>query len=290
MDMLLCFEAVARHKSFTQAAEELCLTQSAVSKKIAGLESYFSTKLFHRNHRSITLTQGGQDILTSIEEGLTQLQLGLNKALPESNDPHLTISASVSFAYFWLIPRLEKFKILHPDIQVNVISSDRPVDFKKDGSEIAILFGDGQWQDLQSNKLVDEIIHVVASPAYLSKHEKITFENLTAHSLIQLKEGVQISDGIDWDKWMLHHKMSGKSQRQGPVFNSYPMVLQAVEAGQGLGLGWHYAVEDKLRSGTLISVFEEPLRTQNGYYLAVRKFDDLSLNARKFRDWILSER
>ncbi len=289
MDLLLCFEAVSRHGSFTLAAEELCLTQSAVSKKISALETQLSTKLFERMHRAIRLTEDGRKILHQVEASLLQLNEGLKPYFPQPDQKRITVSASVSFAYFWLIPKLEKFYNLYPDIEVNVISSDTPVDLKKDGSDIAILFGDGEWPDMQSDQLVQEVIYVVASPAYMDRYDKISPANLSDHTLIHLKGGVQIHDGVNWDKWMHAYQVAHKPLRQGPAFNSYPLVLQAVEAGRGLGLGWDYAIQEKIDKGQLCRVFEEPLKTSNGYYLVSSSQADLSRPTRQFKEWIISE-
>ncbi|MTI09973.1 LysR substrate-binding domain-containing protein [Curvivirga aplysinae] len=289
MELLVCFEAVARHNSFTIAAEELCLTQSAVSKKISALETFLSTKLFKRMHRSIQLTEDGQVVLNHVDESLTQLNEGLKTYFPSSGQMRITVSASVSFSYFWLIPKIEKFYALHPDIEVNVISSDTPVDFKKDGSDIAILFGEGAWPELTYEKLVDEVVYVVASPTYLEKFESIQLDDLSNHILVHLKDGVQIFGGVNWDKWMKKFQPSKMPQRQGPTFNSYPLVLQAVEAGRGLGLGWDYSVEEKIAAGQLCKVSDQSVETSMGYYLVSSIDTELNWPVQQFKKWIISE-
>ena len=170
LDLLHTFEAVARHRSFTLAAEELCLTQSAVSRQIKTLEDALSMRLFRRLHRAIEVTPEGQRLFESVTRAMEDVSTCLAEFGAAAKVPQITVCASVAFAWFWLMPRLERFGALQPDIDLRVLATDQPVLPGTGEVDVAILFGSGQWEGLETQLLFGERVYPVCSPAYLRDH------------------------------------------------------------------------------------------------------------------------
>lgn len=146
LDLFNSFEAVARHRSFTVAADELCLTQSAVSRQVKALEDALGLQLFRRLHRAIDLTPEGQRLFETVTRGLDDISACLTALGAARKAPQITVSASVAFAWFWLMPRLERFGALQPDVDLRVLATDQPVLPGSGEVDVAILFGSGRWE------------------------------------------------------------------------------------------------------------------------------------------------
>jgi LysR family transcriptional regulator, glycine cleavage system transcriptional activator len=238
LDLLHSFEAVARHRSFTLAADELCLTQSAVSRQIKALEEALGLRLFRRMHRAIEPTPEGQRLFESVTRGLDDLSVCLAALGASRKAAQITVCASVAFAWFWLMPRLERFGALQPDIDLRVLAADQSVLPGTGEVDVAILFGSGQWEGLESRLLFGERVYPVCSPAYLRDHPALhRAEDLLDQTLLHLEYGKPSFGGVDWRSWLLRQGVNGQPVRRGLRFNSYPMVLQAAEAGHGVALG-----------------------------------------------------
>lgn len=290
LDLFHTFEAVARHRSFTRAADELCLTQSAVSRQIRVLEDALGLQLFRRLHRAIDVTSEGQRVLDSVTRGLDDLAACLAALGAGTKAPQITVSASVAFAWFWLMPRLERFGALQPDVDLRVLATDQPVLPGTGEVDVAILFGAGQWEGLEARLLFGEQVYPVCSPVYLRDHPVLLRpEDLLDQTLLHLDYGKGSFSGVDWRTWLLRQGVIGQPVRRELRFNSYPMVLRAAEAGHGVALGWSYVTDPLLAEGRLICPVNRRVETQDGYYLCA------SINAvhppavTAFLDWISGE-
>ena len=198
------FEAVARHRSFTLASDELCLTQSAVSRQIKALEDALGLRLFDRLHRAIDMTVEGQRLFESVTRGLDDISACLAALGATTNAPQITVSASVAFAWFWLMPRLERFGALQPDVDLRVLATDQPVLPGTGEVDVAVLFGAGQWEGLQARLLFGERVYPVCSPAYLRAHPALHRpEDLMDQTLLHLEYGKPSFGGVDWRAWLL---------------------------------------------------------------------------------------
>ncbi len=162
------FEVVARHGSVTQAADELCLTQSAVSRQIKTLETELGQALFVRFHRGIALTDDGRLLFDAVRTGLDGLSVAVSLFKAASAFPQITVAASVSFSYYWLMPRLEGFSALYPNVDLRMLASDQKPDLRRDGADVAVLQGDGQWDGINAKLLFGEKVYPVCSPSYLA--------------------------------------------------------------------------------------------------------------------------
>ena len=290
LDLFRTFEAVARHLSFTNAASELCLTQSAVSRQIAALEQQTGIGLFRRLHRAIQLTPAGQQLLEATSDGLDQIQGCLTLLGSAARAPHITVSATVAFAWFWLMPRLNQFSADHPGVDIRVLATDTPVLPGQDDVDVAILFGSGQWEGITSGLLFRERVYPVCSPRFLSEHPGlIRPEDLVCQTLLHLDIDRSAPDPVDWQRWLASQGITGQPVLPGLRFNSYPMVLQAAEAGRGVALGWSYIVDPIVASGRLIQPMGGTMETRNGYYLSTSSEAARPPELEEFLGWIATE-
>lgn len=290
LDLLHTFEAVARHRSFTLAADELCLTQSAVSRQIKALEEALGLQVFRRLHRTVDLTAEGQHLFGSVTRGLDDISACLAALGAATKAPQITVCASVAFAWFWLMPRLERFGALQPDVDLRVLATDQPVLPGTGEVDVAVLFGAGQWEGLQSRLLFGERVYPVCSPAYLRAHPALHRpEDLLDQTLLHLEYGKPSFGGVDWRTWLLRQGVNGQPVRRGLRFNSYPMVLQAAEAGHGVALGWSYVTDPLLAEGRLVCPVDRTLETRDGYYLCTSNSGMKSHGISAFMEWIGAE-
>ncbi len=290
LDLFHTFEAVARHRSFTLAAGELCLTQSAVSRQIKTLEDALGLRLFRRLHRAIEVTAEGERLFGSVTRGLEDISDCLAALGAVAKASQITVSASVAFAWFWLMPRLERFGTLQPDVDLRVLATDQQVLPGTGDVDVAILFGSGKWDGLDARLLFGERVYPVCSPAYLRDHPEVHRpEDLLDQTLLHLEYGKPSFGGVDWRSWLLRQGVNGQPVRRGLRFNSYPMVLQAAEAGHGVALGWSYVTDPLLAEGRLICPVDRTLETRDGYYLCTSSTAALAPGIRAFLDWISDE-
>ncbi len=290
LELFHTFEAVARHRSFTRAADELCLTQSAVSRQIKTLEDALGLRLFRRLHRAIEVTAEGQRLVEAVTRGLDDISNCLAAIGAATRTPQITVCASVAFAWFWLMPRLERFGALQPDVDLRVLATDQPVLPGTGDVDVAILFGAGKWEGLEARLLFGERVYPVCSPAYRRDHPLLHRpEDLLDQTLLHLEYGKPSFGGVDWRTWLLRQGVGGQPVRRGLRFNSYPMVLEAAQAGQGVALGWSYITDPLLADGRLVCPVDRTVETQEGYYVCASKETDQLSGIVSFMDWISDE-
>lgn len=290
LSLFQTFEVVARRSSFTLAADEMCLTQSAVSRQIRALEDQLGLRLFRRLHRAIALTTDGQQLYEAVTRGLEQINGCVDRLRAASENPQITVSASVAFSYFWLMPRLERFSAQHPDFDLRVLATDQKVDLRQEGVDVAILYGNGQWEGARTRQLFGERVYPLCSPAYLRAHPELRApSDLLDQTLLHLDGGGNIWGGVDWRVWLMTQGVTGQPVRRGVRLNSYPMIVQAAEAGRGVALGWSYITDAMLAEGRLVCPVGKSLETREGYYVgALEKTADAPATA-SFLQWIMGE-
>ncbi|MBZ0127848.1 MAG: LysR family transcriptional regulator [Rhodobacteraceae bacterium] len=290
LSQLHTFEAVSRRKSFTAAADELCLTQSAVSRQIKALEENLGLPLFQRKHREIDLTIEGRMLFGAVTRGLDEIAQCVSELRLAGETPQITVAASVAFAYYWLMPRLERFSARHPDIDLRVLATDQQVDLQLGDVDIAVLYGDGHWSGIETRRLFGERVYPVCSPRYLRDHpELLRPADCLDQTLLHLDGGGNIWGAVDWQVWLAHQGVIGQPVRRGISLNSYPMVLQAAEAGRGIALGWSYITDAMLADGRLICPVGEPLETRSSYYIGALTSGVANPAIAGFFQWMLEE-
>ncbi|MET0220881.1 MAG: transcriptional regulator GcvA [Tardiphaga sp.] len=282
---LRAFEAAARHLSFTQAAVELNVTQTAISHQIRRLEDELGTRLFVRQNRALALTPQGRDYLPGIRAAFNDLRSATDR-LKRKDDAHvLTISTLASLAAKWLLPRLSAFQQAHPDIDVRITTSTELVDFKRGDVDAAIRYGRGRWPGLRADWLTADHLFPVCSPALLEGRRALHRpEDLAGHTLLH-------STGYDddWRLWLTAAGLPGDVLKQpGLTFDLIFMTLQAAIDGLGVAIGRSTFVEGDLASGRLVTPFDIRLPADAGFYLVAPQASSDVRKLRVFRDWMLA--
>ncbi|WP_171054520.1 LysR substrate-binding domain-containing protein [Roseovarius arcticus] len=290
LSQLHTFEAVARRMSFTTAADELCLTQSAVSRQIKSLETNLGQPLFRRRHRAIELTREGRLLLDAVTRGLDEISQCISSLRSASEAPQITVAASVAFSYYWLMPRLERFAERCPEVDLRVLATDQKVDLGQGDADVAVLYGDGGWDGIETRRLFGERVYPVCSPGYLRAHPEMQSPgDVLDQTLLHLDGGGTIWGAVDWRVWLARQGVTGQPLRRGIRLNSYPMVLQGAEAGRGVALGWSYITDAMLATGRLICPVDRPIETTNSYYIgaSLKRLSDPAVAG--FLEWIMDE-
>ncbi len=283
LNALKAFEAAARHLSFTRAAEELFVTQAAVSHQIKSLEENFGLKLFRRRNRSLLLTEEGQSYFLDIKDIFVSLSDATEKLLARSAKGALTVSLQPSFAIQWLVPRLMKFSELYPDIDVRIKAVDLDEGSLTDDVDVAIYYGRGNWPSLRANKLHTEYLIPVCSPLLLNGAKPLSQpDDLRYHTLLH------DTSRKDWKAWVKQGELGSVNVNQGPIFSHSSMVLQAAIHGQGVALGHSVLAQPELDAGRLVCPFNQVLVSKNAYYLVCHENQADLGKISAFRDWMLA--
>lgn len=284
MSLLLAFEAAARHCSFTRAADELALTQSAVSRQVQALESLLEVPLFKREGRRIELTAAGALYQHELAAALSRIRSATLQTIAfNSQSGTLHLAVLPTFGSKWLLPRLKDFYAGHPGIQVHIHSRIVHSDLSSAASEMdAIIFaGAGNWPGYITHELVSEELIVIASPEAVSAQASIKPIEIAKHALLNV-----VTRPHAWSQWFEKKELDHRAMRLGPSFELTSHLIQAVVAGIGVGLVPRILVQDEIDNGDLIELFD-PVSSDRSYYLAYQhRYQNLpSLVA--FREWLL---
>ncbi|MHB2247761.1 transcriptional regulator GcvA [Pseudomonas fitomaticsae] len=281
---LRAFECAARHLSFTRAAEELNVTQTAISHQIRRLEDELGVRLFMRLKDGLALTEEGNAYLPGIRSAFLELRYSTEKLLESSNNSVLTISTLVSVASKWLLPRLPSFREAHPQIDVRISASTELVDFRKGGIDAAIRYGDGNWPGLRADWLMSDEIFPVCSPRLLTGDKPLkTPADLAHHPLLQVS-GLTANDWNDWLHAAGQPPLKAKGSRL--TFDLAMMAVQSAIDGQGVCIGRSTYVDDDLRAGRLVAPFDLRLKSDSGFYLVTPHDQAESKKIVAFRGWL----
>ncbi|MBU2918639.1 transcriptional regulator GcvA [Psychrosphaera sp. F3M07] len=282
LNSLKAFEAAARNLSFTKAAEELFVTQAAISHQIKLLEEHLSMKLFMRRNRSLLLTEEGQSYYLDIKDIFAHLYEATERLLTRGAKGSISIALTPSFAIQWLIPRLSEFSNLHPDIDVKIKAVDYDDNSLTDDVDVAIYYGLGNWQGVFTDKLYTEYLTPVCSPLLLSGEKALSEpSDLMNHTLLH-----DMSRN-NWKEWIKVAGVKDINVNQGPIFSHSSMVLQAAIHGQGIALGNSVLAKPEIESGRLVTPFNEVLVSKNAFYLVCREAQVDSPKIVAFRNWLL---
>jgi len=283
---LQVFEAAARHLSFTQAASELNVTQTAVSHQIRRLEEQLGVRLFVRHNRKLTLTREAAEYLPSIRTAFEDMRLATDRLRRFRPHDVLTVSTTMSLAAKWLVPRLGGFQEANPGVEVRISTSMRLVDFRHEEIDVAVRFGHGNWPGLHAQWLMAEDIFPVCSPSLLAGPKPLMRpEDLAQHTLLHVD-----SRRDEWQLWLTAAGVPGSlAARPSLSFDQRLMALQAAMDGLGVALGYQRIVEADLAAGRLVVPFNNIRATEHqaGYYIvAPSETADVPKIAR-FRDWLM---
>ncbi|MCC2616012.1 transcriptional regulator GcvA [Aestuariibacter halophilus] len=284
LNALKAFEAAARHLSFTRAAEELFVTQAAVSHQIKALEEFLSMKLFLRRNRTLLLTEEGQSYYLDLKDIFIALQDATERLLARGAKGAITVALPPSLAIQWLVPRINTFSLLHPEIDVRIKAVDFDEGFLGDDIDVAIYYGRGKWSGLQADKLHTEYLTPVCSPLLFQGDKPLdSLDDLRHHMLLH------DSSREAWKNWVRHFHVPGINVEQGPIFSHSMLVLQAAALGQGIALGHSVLARPEIVAGRLVCPFEEKLVSRNAYYLVCHQSQAELGKIVAFRDWLLAQ-
>lgn len=282
---LKAFESAARHMSFTQAAAELNVTQTAISHQIRRLEEELGVRLFLRLKDGLALTREGQAYFPGVRSAFHELRYCTETLLESRNNSVLTISTLVSFASKWLLPRLASFQQAFPHIDVRVTASTERVDFRKGGVDAAIRYGVGDWKGVRADWLMADEIFPVCSPRLLQGHGPLQDPgDLAQHTLLQVSG---VTSG-DWASWL---SAAGQPKRLAEgsrlTFDLAMMAVQAAIDGLGVCIGRSTYVEDDLKAGRLVAPFDLRLKDGLGFYFVTPHELADAPKVQAFRTWLM---
>ncbi len=263
---LLPFEAAARHQSFTRAAEELHLTQTAISRQIRSLEENLGVKLFERRNRAVFLTEAGRELSHAVTAGLEGIAARAQELRAPRRDREVLFSVELYLAVYWLMPRLSAFHQRHPRIELKVAAGTRPLAESTEQFDLAIQCSDRASGAHPCVFSAEERIYPVCSPAYLGDRTlPLPLEALQDERLLHFQG--EPGDWIDWREWMRRQERPLRLAGKGTAFDSYPVMIQAAVAGHGIALGWQRGLASLVRSGDLVRPFRESLVLPQGISL-----------------------
>jgi LysR family transcriptional regulator, glycine cleavage system transcriptional activator len=285
------FEAAARTLSFTKAAAELFITQSAVSRQIKALEDHLGLKLFERRPRSLQLTENGQALYRIATDVLDRLQSATDRLKAEIRARQLSITTTTGFASLWLIPRLRRFTALHPDIDVRISATTDALNLERSLIDLAIRYCRPESVPEGAVKLFGEEVIPVCSRALLRDKARPLKrpQDLAHHTLLHFDYAGAETMYMDWGTWLTALGI-GELRPAGALhFSQYEQMIQAAISGQGVALGRQPLVNDLIESGTLVAPFKQTLVGSRAYFIIESRFSAGKPHVREFAEWLLAE-
>lgn len=282
---LAAFEAAARHQSFTKAAEELAVTQSAVCRQIAALEAQLGVALFRRTRRGVVVSEAGELYARSVRARLDEVERDTLELMAKgAQGSTLELGVVPSFATQWLLPRLPAFHRTHPHITLNLSVRTRPFLFDDTPLDAAIHAGTSGWPGTEAHFLMRETLAVVASPALLGARKSLKAAELARFPLLQAS-----TRPYAWRDWFESQGLQVENALAGPRYELFSMQVMAAIHGLGIGLVPELVVEDALRSGTLVRAVRQSLPSDRSYYLIHPQRKPASASLDAFREWLQRE-
>jgi LysR family glycine cleavage system transcriptional activator len=283
LNALKAFEAAARNESFTRAADELCVTQGAVSQQVKALEATLGITLFGRERQRLVITQAGREYLAVIRDALDRIAMGTERLVQSRGSGVLTVSTSHDFAAKWLVNRLGRFAESHPEIDLRVSATMHQVDFVREDVDLAVRHGDGKWPGLDVVRLCSERLFPVCSPKLLSGGQHVA----TASDLLKFPL-LRLDDWTNWTRWFEAAGVANPVMR-GPTLNRASMLIDAAVDGQGIALARTALAAWDMLYGRLIKPIDVTLRMANTYWIVSPKAASNAPKIATFRKWLLAE-
>jgi len=289
LELIRGFEAAARRLSFTLAAEELFVTQSAVSRQVKALEDHLGVPLFERHHRAIRLTVAGQTLYRAAAEALRLLDDTAAGIRHGAGTKSVTVSCSAGFASLWLVPRLMDFRDEHPETDVRIDANNRLLDLERERIELAVRYCPPQLAPPGSQRLLGEEVFPVCAPALLARPGKPldTPQDLRHHVLLHYGSDDSQWPSGSWTVWAEAMQLRALRPAGSLRFSHYDQLIQAAVDGQGVALGVSPLVRRHLRHGRLVAPFDSRVASPRGYYLVMSHHAAHRPEVRAFAAWLL---
>ncbi len=290
LDQLEAFEASARHLSFTKAADELALTQSAVSRQIAALEDHYGLALFRRLHRALRLTDDGQTLLQAVSEVLDQLHAVGGELKRDRRAKTVVVTTTPGFAGLWLIPRLAGFTAARPDVDVRISAGYKVVNLNRDGFDLAIRYQSEDAIDAGAELLFGDVVLPVCSPRLLRDPGRPlkTPKDLRHHVLMYLDSGPG-ADMQDWPIWLRAMKLEDLRPASVLHFSQFDQLINAAISGQGVALGRSPLLKQMLKDRRLVAPFKKTVASPRSYYLVRSTSAARKPEVEDFAAWVTNE-
>jgi DNA-binding transcriptional LysR family regulator len=291
LDLLRGFEAAARHMSFTRAAAELHVTQSAVSRQIRTLEESIGVPLFRRLNRALLLTEEGQALARAAGIALGGIEQALTRLSARADDLPVTVTTTVSFAALWLVPRLARFRAIHADTDVRLAATNEMIDLARDRIDVAVRFCEPGAAPPGAAPLIGEEVFPVASPRLLRDRKRPLKEpaDLRHHVLLHLEDPQGDQPWLTWGEWLTALKIPGLKPAGALRFSHYDQLVQAAIAGEGVALGRAPLIERLLGSRELAAPFRDRVTVNRKYFVIVAPQSRERPRVRQLVDWLLAE-
>jgi LysR family glycine cleavage system transcriptional activator len=282
LNALRAFEAAARHLSFTLAAEELHVTQAAVSHQVKALEDRLGLKLFRRLPRGLMLTEQGQSLLPELRGAFDRIEQAMNKLSLQGNEGPLTISLMTTFALTWLVPRLHRFQAQHPTIDVRMLTTQRLADFSREDVDLAIRYSaDPRVPGLRGDKLFNDLLTPLCGVVYR--------ERLKVPADLLRVPLIETTGDLDWPVWLQAAGIRQPPRIQAMVFDSTKIAVDAAMEGAGVAIGAPFLFKAELASGRLFQPFDLVVPNGKGFWIVGPETTAEQPKLKAFRDWILEE-
>jgi LysR family glycine cleavage system transcriptional activator len=290
LDTLRVFAVAARHLSFTKAANELHLTQSAISHRVRALEDELGVVLFNRLTRRLELTPAGQALAQRVERAVGDISRAVVDLDEASEEGRLSVTVLPSVASRWLVPRLPRFHARNPHIELQVIADASLLDLRSAGIDLALRFGRGAYPGYAATMLMPDSVFPVCSPRPIAKHGPVTsIEALLDLPLLHDSATEDDGSGSDWRSWLNHLGRGDLDWRDGQRFSEAGLLIEATALGLGVALGRASLVSDLVANGTLVCPLPLSAPTAFSYYLLALPEAAALPKIVRFREWLQQE-
>lgn len=288
MTALVGFEAVARLGSFTIAADELGVTQAAVSRQIRSLEETLETRLFHRLHRSIELTTEGESLYLVVAESMQKIAGVFDRLSKGAEQNELVLATTAAFSHFRLLPRLHTLKRWQSNLKLRLTTQMFTADLRHNEIDVAVRFGNGRWRDGTSILMFDEEVFPVCSPRWLDVNG--VPETVADLARMPLIESDATSEGwMTWAEWF--DAVGAQSLKLQYAFRCslYTDAIEAARYGEGVALGWSRLVDGLLKTGELVRLMDVSFRVPDSYFIVVPHGRPINSTIHLLIDWLCAD-
>jgi LysR family glycine cleavage system transcriptional activator len=285
------FEAAARNLSFTKAAEELLITQSAVSRQIKALEDHLGVALFERRQRALVLTENGHALCRVATDVLDRLQAAADQLRTSGRTHQLSLTTTTGFASLWLIPRLQRFTRLHPDVDVRISATTAVINLERSLVDLAIRYCRPEDVPERATRLFGEEVVAVCSRSLLRDRSRPLKRphDLKHHTLLHFDYAGAQASFLDWSTWLTSLGIGDLKPAGALHFSQYEQMIQAAISGQGVALGRQPLVNDLLQSGALMAPFRKAVVGSRAYFIVESEHGAAKPHVGQFAAWLLEE-
>lgn len=281
---LISFEAAARHESFTKAAQELSLTQSAICRQVGSLEEFLNVELFRRSKRGVKLTEAGLSYSRRVAQQLDAVERDTLAVMGQQGANVIELALVPTFGTQWLLPRLKDFQQRHPEVTVNLTNRTRPFLFADTNFDAAIYFGDADWSGTAAHRLMGENPLPVCSPVLMGKHAELSAGQIAELPLLQ-----QTTRPYAWRQWFNDRNLNVPRDMTGPRYELFSMLAQAAMHEMGIALIPPFLIQRELAEKRLVVASPHALSSLKAYYLMIPERKAESASLRAFRDWLIEQ-